>query len=93
MDYAKHLQETLKMSQKAIKELDRQKEGLDKFLISAIGDLEGDDKQKIKSLQARINLVMNKAKNGGDYLAEIEKIKEQFKNEINNGSNSRTEGV
>lgn len=73
------LKNNIKIAEEAAKQLEGQMSNLEEMLNGAYESLEGEDKQKILELKALSNRAILKAKQGGDYMAEIEKIKKKFK--------------
>lgn len=85
MNQYKNIKENIKIGQEAIKNLEAQIENMNNIFSETVRKLNGEDRQKIQTLQAKINRVIAKAKKGEDIEKEINKIKETFKKDISNG--------
>lgn len=85
MNQYKNIKENIKIGQEAIKNLEAQMENMNNIFSETVRKLNGEDRQKIQTLQAKINRVIAKAKKGEDIEKEINKIKETFKKDISNG--------
>lgn len=84
----KNLMDSIKLGQNAVKQFESQVSNMEDIFSGTIEGLGGEDKQKVQTLQAMVNRALTKAKKGEDYNTVIDNIKETFKKDLSNGSNS-----
>lgn len=75
----KRFKESVKIAEQAAEQLEGQMQNLENLFKGVKDSLQGADRQKIAELEAMTNRAIKKAKTGGDYNAEIAKIKDRFK--------------
>lgn len=84
----KNLFANIDTAKKAVAQLEGQMDNMQTIIGETINGLKGNDRQKVVNLQAMVNRAITKAKNGEDYNQVIDKIKETFKTDLENGRNS-----
>lgn len=78
----KNLFANIETAKKGVAQLEGALENMDGLFNETINGLNGDDKQKVTTLQAMVNRAITKAKNGEDYNQVIDQIKTTFKNDL-----------
>lgn len=78
----KNLFANIETAKKAVAQLEGAVENMDGLFNETINGLNGEDRQKVTTLQAMVNRAITKAKNGEDYNQVIDQIKTTFKNDL-----------
>lgn len=84
----KNLMLNIDTAKKATAQLEGQLANMETIFNETINGLEGDEKQKVVTLKAMTNRAIAKARKGEDYNGVINKIKETFKKDLQNGSSN-----
>ena len=78
----KNLFANIETAKKAVAQLEGAVENMDGLFNETINGLNGEDRQKVTTLQAMVSRAITKAKNGEDYNQVIDQIKTTFKNDL-----------